>query len=349
MTTREQNRDGRFQEIDSLRGLAAISVVLFHYTTRYNEVFGHATPAPFSVPWGHYGVNLFFIVSGFVIFMTLNRTFRPFDFVVSRFTRLYPAYWVAVTTTFVIVGWLGLPGREVGLPTGIANLAMFHGLLNFKHVDGVYWTLEVELLFYAWALLAFGTRQLSRIHVAISALLVLRLTYFTFEQLLDVRLSYTIERLLILQYIPWFACGIMIYRLTAKDQFKSTPLDIAVLISSILIIGIVNSFGVGVLAAALSFTVWAAATGYLSFLKHPVLIWFGAISYTLYLLHENIGFAVMRKTQAAGISVAASMLVAGVVSLVLATLISRYIEKPAMNWLRSQYKSNLETQRFTPR
>jgi len=86
----------RLAQLDALRGVAALLVVGFHYTTRFDQLYGHAGEPLLSLPWGHYGVNLFFMISGFVIFMTLERTQRATDFVVSRFSRLYPAYWGAL-------------------------------------------------------------------------------------------------------------------------------------------------------------------------------------------------------------------------------------------------------------
>ena len=100
----------RLVEVDALRGLAALAVVLFQYTTRFTELFATNPPPTFSFPDGHYGVNLFFIISGFVIFMTLEKTSRPMDFVLSRFSRLFPAYWVAIILTLSITHLLGLPG-----------------------------------------------------------------------------------------------------------------------------------------------------------------------------------------------------------------------------------------------
>lgn len=149
-------KSGRLVEIDALRGVAALAVVLFHYTTRFTDLFKPGTLPAISFPGGHYGVNLFFIISGFVIFMTLDKTQRPLDFVVSRFSRLFPAYWAAIFLTFFICHWLGLPGKLVGAETALANIAMLHGLFGVAHVDGVYWTLEVELLFYCGMLLLYS-------------------------------------------------------------------------------------------------------------------------------------------------------------------------------------------------
>lgn len=150
----------RLTEIDALRGLAALAVVLFHYTTRFTEVFGANLTPSISFPDGHYGVNLFFIISGFVIFMTLDRTTRPMDFVVSRFSRLFPAYWAAIILTFSITHLLGLPDKLVDATTAFYNLIMIHGFFRIPHVDGVYWTLEVELLFYCGMFLLYRFRRL---------------------------------------------------------------------------------------------------------------------------------------------------------------------------------------------
>ncbi|PHV13348.1 acyltransferase family protein [Chitinimonas sp. BJB300] len=331
----------RMTEIDSLRGIAAVLVVLFHYTTRYQELYGHTTVPLFSLPWGHYGVNLFFMISGFVIFMTLDKTRQSLDFVVSRFSRLYPAYWVAVPLTFIITSWLGLPGKTVGLESAAWNLSMFHNLFKVPHVDGVYWTLEVELLFYAWALLAFRLGWLGRIHMLLGVLFALRLGYFGFEKLFQIDLPWLAFRLLILKFIPWFGAGIMIYRLTSR-RGPPKP-DIAMLLTAIVLLGVVESPMLALLACALSGVLFAVATGRLPLLTHPWLVWLGAISYTLYLLHENIGWAVMLHLQQAGLNANLTILIALIIALTLAHLLSRLVEKPAMHFLRERYKRYQQT------
>src|SRR4051812_2873794 len=173
---------------DALRGVAALAGVLFFYTNRYTELFQPAPPPAASFPGGQYGVNLFFIISGFVIFMTLEKTRRPMDFVVSRFSRLFPAYWVAIALTFSITHWLGLPGKLVDGGAALANMIMVHGLLRVPHVDGVYWTLEVELLFYCGMLLLYRLGRLDRIHHVLMAMLFLRFTYFVAERMFGIDL-----------------------------------------------------------------------------------------------------------------------------------------------------------------
>ncbi len=100
--------NSRVGELDALRGLAVLSVVAFHYTTFYQQEQGHLQPLGFGFPAGNYGVHLFFLISGFVIFMSLERTRSAMDFAVSRFSRLFPAYWAAMAITAAVVYTISL-------------------------------------------------------------------------------------------------------------------------------------------------------------------------------------------------------------------------------------------------
>lgn len=331
------NTGQRLVELDALRGIAAVLVMLFHFTTRYNQLYGHETPTAFALPWGHYGVNLFFMISGFVIFMTLHRVRRPLDFVVSRFSRLFPAFWVAVIVTFFLTHAMDLPEKGASAGTAFMNLFMIHGLLNIPHVDGVYWTLEIELLFYAMAFSLYLMGRLDKVHIVLLLLLGLRLTYFLAAKFAGIEMSWTLSHLLILPYIGWFVCGIMIYR---RVTFPSdTPLkDWGVLISAISVLTIADGPGIGLLAAVLSLILMAAALGKLPWLANPLLAWLGAISYTLYLLHENIGWGVILHAERIGLPADLAIILAIVVALILATMLTHFVERPAMKWFRSYYR-----------
>src|SRR5688572_16252904 len=101
----------RLPGLDVLRGLAAVAVLAFHYTTRFGDIFGHPVAPAFLVPWGVRGVEVFFVVSGFAIELSLERTSSAKDFLVSRAVRLYPTFWAALAVTLVVVGVFGLPDR----------------------------------------------------------------------------------------------------------------------------------------------------------------------------------------------------------------------------------------------
>jgi len=312
-------------------------VMAFHYTTKYDELFHFTGSVPFHVPWGYLGVNLFFVISGFVIFMTLNRVRVPMDFVVSRASRLYPAYWAAIVLTLFITHVLGLPGKEPSWQNAILNVVMFQGLFRVAPVDGVYWTLLVELLFYALALALFVTRQMHRVLHAICSLLFLRMVYWGLAEYAHIDLPWRIREILILDFIAFFALGIIAYRLV-QNRERPHPADLATAASAIAVLAITESAFIAAVGSVCFFAVWLAAMGRLRFLQLPVFVWFGSISYPLYLLHENIGWAILRQLQIRGWTPAAAIATTALLAIALAAALSRYIERPAMAWIRGKYK-----------
>jgi peptidoglycan/LPS O-acetylase OafA/YrhL len=328
----------RLAGVDALRGVAAIAVVLFHYTTRFSELYGQGQRASLSFPQGHLGVQLFFIISGFVIFMTLERTRQPMDFVVSRFSRLFPSYWFAIALTFTVVSAFGLPDKEVTGPQALANVFMLHSFFRVPNVDSVYWTLEVEMLFYIGMFLLFVTRRLHRVHVALWLVLTLRVVYDVAHVHFNIDFSWMLGRVLIIKHIPWFALGICVYQaLTRSGGGLSRPawVTVALALGSLLWVDGVFVFA---LATVLALLVWAAAGGRLPFLGHPVLVFFGAISYPLYLTHENIGWVLQRELQTRGVSFDVSVLCALAMAVSLAAVITFLVERPAMKAIRSAYQ-----------
>lgn len=98
-----RSRAARFRELDALRGPAALVVVLYHLTTFMGDGPGLGGPPAVSIWWGEYGVQLFFLISGFVILLSARRTLRPSDFVISRVSRIYPVYWIARTAASALL------------------------------------------------------------------------------------------------------------------------------------------------------------------------------------------------------------------------------------------------------
>jgi peptidoglycan/LPS O-acetylase OafA/YrhL len=332
----------RLVEVDALRGLAALAVVLFHFTTRFGELFHPISHPAVNVSYGHYGVNLFFIISGFVIFMTLEKTSRPMDFVVSRFSRLFPAYWFAIALTFSITHLLGLPEKLVDIQAAIGNLLMLHGLFKVPHVDGVYWTLEVELLFYFGMFLLYRLGMLRQIHQVLFGLMVLRVVYFVLEHWLGINLPWVMFRLLILQYIPWFALGIAIYLAASQRDPTSWRWPVFTAASAALTLALTESLFVGLLSMAFAALVWLAAAGRLTLLRHGPFVWLGTISYPLYLLHENIGWSMLLQLGRVGLSTNMAILVTLTTILILASAVTRWVEQPAMRWIRTRYRSGIQ-------
>lgn len=152
----------RLELLDYGRFFAAIMVVLYHYT--FNGIANGKLSSLSHVPelieftkYGYLGVELFFMISGYVIFYSA-RNRSAAQFAASRAIRLYPSYWFAVLfTSLVAWQWASAQMAVTPLQT-LVNLSMFQSYLGVAHVDGVYWTLVLEVQFYVLVLvcLFFG-------------------------------------------------------------------------------------------------------------------------------------------------------------------------------------------------
>lgn len=325
----------RIAELDAMRGLAALAVALFHYTTFYDSQVGHRDPLPLDFPAGNYGVHLFFLISGFVIFMTLERTRGSADFVVSRFSRLFPAYWAAIVVTSLAVAAIGMPSQRVAGTDLLLNLTMVQQFLGAEHVDGSYWTLQVELFFYAQMLLWHALGQLKRIHWIIAGWLLLAVIQGEVD-MHGGHFSYTLRELLILRHIPFFALGIVFYRIHSGAPRRE--LDYLAIGLCLLAIGIAEP-PVFLLVATICCALFAlVVSGRLGWLASPPFLVLGGMSYSIYLLHQAIGLAIIHRLEQAGMRSLPAVVSAIAVILVLAAALSRLVERPALAWIRSGWK-----------
>jgi peptidoglycan/LPS O-acetylase OafA/YrhL len=163
----------RIPELDLLRFIAAVSVVLFHATHWPSQQSNLLAQIAI---YGAFGVPLFFMISGFVILMTAqNRT--GIEFINSRIARLYPSFWIAVLLSSLAAALLA--NNPPSATTILANLTMQPHAFNHPYIDMVYWTLVVETKFYALTWLVIVTRQMKRVEtflalwLAITAVAVL--------------------------------------------------------------------------------------------------------------------------------------------------------------------------------
>ena len=288
----------RYENLDFLRGLAAFSVLLYHYFYHYSNIYGNGINIPiFAV--GKLGVNLFFVLSGFVIFISLHRTTSSVSFLKKRFDRLFPTYWLCLILTFIFVSILGLPGREVDFITFLINFTMMQEFFGYQNLDGVYWTLTYELAFYFISSLVF-----LRIKRFISFTLANTLIVITHLLILSFYESYLgngLLKLLIIPYYPYFAFGMVMYYVKEKEVLQSnikfTPNRFLLCLNILLLITYLALVEKHFLLCISTVLITYIFINYEN-LKIPKAIfksgvYIGGISYPLYLLHQNIGFAIL--------------------------------------------------------
>lgn len=319
----------RLEALDVLRGIAALAVVVYHYSERYAQVHG-VSPMGWRFAFGAHGVNLFFMISGYVIALTLDRSRDAADFLVSRASRLYPAYWACIALTLAGVGFLGTAGLaewKIDAEDVWWNLPMLQEFVKRPSVDGVYWTLAVELRFYALAWLLWTVGALARPLAVVTGWLSL--------SALQGWLPGAVRVNAFLEWFPLFAVGMTVF---AASRSGWTAAHCGLLALALAIDGAIRGAGAAVLDTGLCVLFLVACRS--TWRRIPkVMLWLGAISYPLYLLHQNLGFAVIHALGATGVAAFCALLAV----LALATLVHVAVEQPAMHWIRARWRRRRAT------
>ena len=138
---------GRIDGIETLRGIAAVAVVLYHSARHVERAVGEQAWARVFHP-GHAGVDLFFVLSGFIILLVhrrdVGRPERVGRFAWRRFARVWPLYWLALATTIAVEAAGGARLPDVG--TLVWNLTLLP--TPGEPIVGIAWTLQFEAVFY---------------------------------------------------------------------------------------------------------------------------------------------------------------------------------------------------------
>jgi peptidoglycan/LPS O-acetylase OafA/YrhL len=341
----------RLRELDLLRFTAALAVMLHHFVgaiagwgvANHKNMPGLASITHF----GNLGVDLFFLISGFVILMSSwGRSID--DFAVSRIVRIFPAYWFAVTLAVVLFLTTGAtllsdPDREGPLTAFLPNLTMLQSGIKAPEIEVVYWTLWAELHFYALiALLVWRGITYRRCVAFMGAWLIL--SAFSQETQFDL-----FRALLIPTWAPYFIAGMgffLIYRFGSNlvlwfligmswalaVYYRTTIVNRDLIWpdvwDTVVLVVVTSVFAVMALVSArkLSWLRWRGCTT------------LGALTYPLYLLHATVTRPLIRELHPKvdqwtllGLSCALALLSAYLVHLL--------IEQPAQRWMRPRLKA----------
>lgn len=334
--------DARLLELDALRGIAALSVALFHFTTSSN-----AKLLGWEFSYGVSGVDIFFMISGFVIFLTIIKTRKWQDFVVSRFARLYPAFWYCM---FITAGFTVLYEPDFVSPARIfANATMMPVYFGIEDLDGSYWTLLVELVFYVWILTLFITNSIRNINTIgfITTMLVI-----LFHQLSSYYIHFyecTVRKVQLLNHFPLFFSGILFYQLKKRErQIEQIVLLIFCLVASFYLHdkGGRSQFHISATAHYILLTSFHLLfalfiMGKLTFLKFGPLLFLGKISYCLYLIHQYVGLHLISTfTNKLHLNIYIALFLAFSICIAIAYLVNTFIEIPANRLIRNWYNNN---------
>lgn len=156
---------GRLDHIDAMRAIAVLLVMWTHYAELYTQIAGsqHVLDTlQRSVNFGRVGVVIFFGISGLLIPTSLRGTLRDGTrrFVIRRFFRLYPAFWLSIPIGYL--AYWTLFGQQMSVLDLVANMSMIPTAFGHDAVMAHYWTLETELYFYGLCLALFWIGALHR-------------------------------------------------------------------------------------------------------------------------------------------------------------------------------------------
>lgn len=342
----EASANPRIYELDALRAMAAVNLVLFHFTHVYAVKFGYTEPLGGEWPFGAYGVMMFFILSGFVNSMSLLRRRQPTAFVAARLVRIVPLYLIAVVANLAISHMAPFNGATITLAQFAANLTLMPQVFGHECMDPVMWTLQVEMIFYALLVGLFRYGGLRNYWRGWGAILLgslvlcptLDAAATTQGETAWFAVANGLRHLLVLDFAPLFAIGFLLYMI--KTKVGKLSHNILGVVGAASVFHMIDHGKHNPIATALIIgLVTLAAYGRLPLLRLRPIVYISTISYALYLCHNNLGCVLIHTFDHAGVPPLACLAIVIAFSFAVAILVTQRIEQPLTRWLRNAYES----------
>ncbi|MFF1452019.1 acyltransferase family protein [Streptomyces sp. NPDC058274] len=333
----------RLRALDGLRLIAALMVAGYHYGGRDGEVteaWGSSPKHQFPTlhewfAYGCLGVQVFFVISGFVICMSgWGRPLRAFF--ASRASRLLPSYWAAVILVTAVFALPVVAYQAVSPSDALVNLTMLQQPLGVDRVLGVCWTLWAEVRFYALFALCIVLPGANRQRVILFCAgwtLAAAIAQTANQPLLNI--------ILMPEYAPFFIGGVGLYLVhrNRRDAYAWGIVGVSWLIGQHYAVmrlwhapnpdffSYRTSFGIILVVTFGYLAVAAIALGGLNRVNWRWLTVAGALTYPFYLIHEHLGWvAIKAYHQTLHIPSYGTFLLTVTTMLLLAWLLNRYVE-----------------------
>jgi len=322
-------KNERLEIIEILRMFAALAVTWFHYTNGNSEFLDDGW-LKLSGKYGWLGVEIFFVLSGFIIPYSMWRSNFRFrcdwhKFLIKRTIRIYPAYLtsILVIILFAYISTLAPNSEAINPQLNPWNLSLHIGLLNGivkqPWLNSAFWTLGIEFQYYLLIVFIYPLLISTKLKFQIFLLLIICTLPFVFPQ-----------DNLVFSWLHLFGFGMLALRLTTK---KITLVRYSIVM---LLLGVICSFSKELLVVSVGF-ITSLAIAFIQFPKIIIFSYLGELSYSLYLLHSPVGGKVIYFASLIGEGFKIeflSLILALIVSIFSAYLMYKYIEKPAQNYAK---------------
>lgn len=329
-------------------------VLLYHYYSRYS-VKGYIEYENIDkgiFQYGYLGVQFFFIISGFVITLTLDKSTGFIDFMKRRWIRLWPAMALCSFVTFLIMTIFDDKGLFVKSQK-ISNLIFSNSFLSpalineftgwdFAYIDGAYWSLWVEISFYIIVAMLFFINRISlnrnfgilSVFFIVCHYVFISATGKNFLAPIIGDEIYQFMRKLIgifniSEYILWFFLGMQLLQLYKFKKTKNLIIFTVVFLVQTLLLGLKWQTILFCFISYFVFLIFIYRPAYLAFLGLPFISKLGIASYAVYLIHENVGvLAIVKLSEYFGIYNWIIGIFMIIVSFAFGLLSFRYFENP---------------------
>lgn len=300
--------------------------------------------------YGWLGVELFFVISGFVILMTLERSRNVGDFACRRFARLWPPLFVAATLTTLTMFLVGPTDWVVSKYDYMTSIVLVDPSItakllnrpNLKWVDGVYWSLWVEIRFYVLSSIIYLAARRKFVIIWIIFWITAEVTALLVPHY--GKINALLNLICFPPYLPYFTIGICVYEIHSKGVFHRFALAGAVLAACAILYS--ATFGhniyhghnalisvIGDLAIFSLLLLFIIDHPIVGIFKSRPLVVLGQASYSLYLIHQNIGVSIMSESIKWGAPYLIVLPVTICFMIAVSLLLFNYVEIPAKSWI----------------
>jgi len=300
--------------LSAIRGLSFLMVVIFHYTYQFSRVIIDSPIDSYFLKFCGYGVYLFFILSGRLIGSKLYSEHSASRFLTSRLIRIYPTYLFCASFSFLLFKIIAEYNRELTSIDLFYNLSFLVFFTETPRIDGVYWSLYLEVLFYMYVALLIKVKKYTKYILIVCGIIVLANSDSIVAKLITLNGT-----------LPFFILGII--------ENKIPKIQKVLLFSIALLLILIDPKVLYHEYAILYFIYLTLSRSKLSSSVTNFLSQIGRISYTGYLIHQGVFFALFMKLERMNSGFVESYTGALVLTLLSILLIYTFIEKKATAYL----------------